>query len=868
MPGANLTYDEAAQRRALLRLDSYEIDLDLSSTGETFTSTTVIRFDCPQPGSSTFADLVAPSVRQVILNGRLLDPQASYQDSRIALDDLAASNELRVVADCAYMNTGEGLHRSIDPADGRTYLYTQFEIPEARRVFATFEQPDLKATFTFTITAPSGWTVLSNSTTPKPEPLAGREDASIWRFAPTPRISTYIAAVIAGEFHQVQDTYTAPSGQVVPLAVLCRQSLAPYLDPDEIFEVTKQGFGYYLPLFGHPYPFEKYDQVFVPEYNIGAMENVGCVTFSERYLFRSKVTDARRQARAETILHELAHMWFGDLVTMRWWDDMWLKESVASYVSVRCLVEATRWREGWTAFANAEKAWGLRQDQMSSTHPIVATISDLEDVGLNFDGITYAKGAAALKQLVTWVGGGAFIAGLRTYIDRYAWGNTTLDDLLAVLAEASGRDLTSWAAVWLQTAGPNTLRGSYDVGPDGAFTSFAVLQDAPAEHPTLRPHRIAVGLYSRTDESLERVHRVEVDITGARTEVPALVGLARPDLVLLNDDDLTYATIRFDRQSLSTVVSDIGRLADPLARALCWTATWDMVRSAEMPARSFIRMVLDGIGGESDISVVQTLHSNLVVALRSYVDPPALAQAAAHVAAAARRWLTEAEPGDDLQLAWLRLFALVATGDADMGLLADLRNGTTTVAGLDIDTELRWALLTPLIRAGRAGADEIAAELDRDRTTAGEEYAEGALAARPTPDAKARAWASVIERDDLPNRTQDAIIGGTSSRIGLGFVQFSQPELLAPYVDPYFDALAGIWQTRTYEIARNIVAGLYPRWRIVQDTLDRTDSFLSNPDLAPALRRLVMEGRDDVVRSMRAQATDRAAGASGDNVVW
>jgi aminopeptidase N len=852
-----LTHGEAVRRAAFLRVASYDVELDLTPTGATFASTTVIRFSCGEPGVSTFVDLVAPAVRGIELNGRSLDPQLSYQDSRIELAELAAGNELRVVADCAYMNTGEGLHRTIDPADGRTYLYTHYEIPEARRVFASFEQPDLKAAFTFTVTAPTHWVVLSNSSTPKPEPVADREGVSVWRFAATPRISTYITAIVAGEYHQVHDTYIAPSGQVVPLGMLCRQSMAAHLQSDEIFEVTKQGLDYFLPLFDHPYPYEKYDQIYVPEYNIGAMENVGCITISENYLFRGKVTQARHQRRAANTLHELAHQWFGDLVTMRWWNDLWLKESVATYLAAQAQATVTRWRSAWTAFASENKAWGLRQDRLPSTHPIMATIESLDDVGLNFDGITYAKGAAVLKQLVAWVGADAFFAGLRAYIRRHAWATTTLDDLLAELTATSGRDLARWAQLWLQTAGPNTLRPQFST-VDGKFTSFAVLQEAPAAHPTLRPHRIAIGLYERVGDTLHRTHRVELDIDGERTDVPELTGYAQPDLVLLNDDDLTFAAIRFDERSLSTVVSDVRRLTDSLARAQCWTALWDMVRMGELPARTYLRMALDGIDGETDMTIVQSVHAALEPALR-YVDPPQAAHSAAQVCAAARRFLLAAPAGSDLQLAWARVFAATARESDDVSFAAQLLDGSVVVPGLAVDVELRWALLTPLVRAGRADATRIEAELERDRTTAGEEYAAGALAARPLPEAKAQAWTSVVERDDLPNRSQDSVIGGSLSRVGLGFVQSGQAELLEPYVRPYFAAVPQLWEQRTFEIACNLISGLYPRWRAEPDTIEQTDRLLADPGLSPALRRLLVEARDDVERTIRARAADRTA---------
>jgi aminopeptidase N len=859
VPGTNLTRAEARERSGLVSAASYAVDLDFTGPGDTYRSTTVLRFSSAEVGAATFVDLVAPRVHDIVLNGVSLDPSTAYREGRIHLRDLAATNELRVVADCAYMNTGEGLHRTVDPVDGNVYLYTHFEVPEARRVFATFEQPDLKAPFTFTVTAPRTWTVLSNSPTPEPEPVSAA--ASVWRFAPTPPIATYLTAVVAGDYHVVRDTYAARSGQVVPLAVACRASAAAYLDPDEIFEVTKQGFDYYLETFARPYPFEKYDQIFVPEYNIGAMENAGCVTFREQYVFRSKVTEARRAARANTILHEMAHMWFGDLVTMRWWDDLWLKESFATYMGVRCQAEATRWTDAWTTFANDHKANGQRQDRLPSTHPIVADIRDLEEVQINFDGITYSKGAAVLKQLVAWVGDTAFIDGVRRYFDRHAWGSTTLADLLAALEETSGRDLTDWSREWLQSAGPNTLRPEYEVDADGRFAGFAVLQSAPPEHPTLRSHRLAIGLYRRGGAGLTRVRRIELDVTGSRTEVPELLGERRPDLVLLNDDDLTYAAIRLDAHSMSTLMAAIGEFADSLPRALCWSAAWDMVRTAELPARSYLRMVLGGIGTESEIGVVQTLHETLVTSLADFVDPAARPDAGAEVTRAARGHLAAASPGSDAQLAWVQLLARVAATGEDLELIAGLLDGTVVPDGLRVDTELRWALLAALVRTGQAGADAIEAELARDRTTAGEEYAAGSLAARPDAAAKAAAWASLVERADLPNDTQKGIIGWKFSRIGLGFGQPSQQHLLEGYVDRYFAAIGEIWTSRTMETARNIVGGLYPRYVIDETTIERTDAFLNSANPPPALRRLVIEGRDDVQRALRARALDRSHGS-------
>ncbi len=573
----NLTRDEARERARLLTVESYAVALDLTTGDERFGSATVARFGCGEPGAATFVDLHDALVREVTLNGRTLDP-ATYdaEQGRIPLPDLAADNELRVVADVAYSRTGEGLHRFVDPVDQKVYLYSQFETADAHRMYTCFDQPDLKAAFELTVTAPEGWQVVSNNAPER------REDR--WHFPATPRVSTYITALVAGPYHVVRDSHDG-----IPLGVYCRASLAEYLDADRIIEVTRRGFDFFRRVFDQPYPFSKYDQLFVPEFNAGAMENAGCVTFLEDYVFRSRVTDAAYERRAETILHEMAHMWFGDLVTMRWWNDLWLNESFATYMSVLCLAEATQWTGAWTTFANLFKAWAYRQDQLPSTHPISADIPDIRAVEVNFDGITYAKGASVLKQLVAYVGMDNFLEGVRRYFQRHAWDNTVLSDLLDALEETSGRDLTAWSKEWLETAGVNTLRPSYELDADGTFTRFAVLQEAPAGHPTLRSHRVAVGLYERTGEGLERRHRVELDVVGARTEVPDLIGKPRPDLVLVNDDDLTYSKIRLDEHSMATLVTDIGTFADSLPRALCWAAAWDMCRDAEVPTRAYSR---------------------------------------------------------------------------------------------------------------------------------------------------------------------------------------------------------------------------------------------------------------------------------------
>ncbi|MET4923758.1 aminopeptidase N [Streptomyces sp. PSRA5] len=855
MPGTNLTREEAQQRARLLTVDSYEIDLDLrgAQEGGTYRSVTTVRFESTEAGAETFIDLVAPAVHQVVLNGKPLDVAAVFRDSRIALHHLRqGANELTVTADCEYTNTGEGLHRFVDPVDQQAYLYTQFEVPDARRVFASFEQPDLKATFRFTVTAPGGWTVVSNSPTPEPE-------GDVWRFEPTPRISTYITALIVGPYHSVHSTYEK-DGRSVPLGVYCRPSLAEYLDADAIFDVTRLGFDWFEEKFDYAYPFAKYDQLFVPEFNAGAMENAGAVTIRDQYVFRSKVTDAAYETRAETILHELAHMWFGDLVTMEWWNDLWLNESFATYTSIACLAHApgSRWPQSWTTFANSMKTWAYRQDQLPSTHPIMAEITDLDDVLVNFDGITYAKGASVLKQLVAYVGQDEFFRGVQAYFKAHAFGNTRLPDLLGALEETSGRDLKTWSKAWLETAGINVLRPEIELDEAGHVVSLAVRQEAPAlppgakGTPVLRPHRIAIGCYDLDgDGKLVRTSRIELDVDGELTRVEFPANTPRPAVILLNDDDLSYAKVRLDEESLRVVTAHLGDFAESLPRALSWASAWDMTRDGELATRDYLALVLSGIAKETDIGVVQSLHRQVKLALDLYAAPEWREAGLARWTEATLAHLRTAEPGSDHQLAWARAFAATARTPQQLDLLQGLLDGTESVEGLAVDTELRWAFVQRLAAVGLHDEEEIAAEYERDRTAAGERHAAAARSARPTEEAKAEAWASVVESDKLPNALQEAVIGG--------FVQTDQLELLAPYMDKYFAAVKGVWDSRSHEMAQQIALGLYPALQVGQPTLDATDAWLASASPNAALRRLMSESRAGVDRALRARAADAAA---------
>ena len=846
MPGENLTRIEAQGRKAIVDVASYEVVLDLTTGDKTFASTTTVTFSA-KAGSSTFIDAITAKVHSVTLNGDSLDPAAVSDGVRIQLDNLAADNVLVVVADAMYTNTGEGLHRFVDPVDGEVYLYSQFEVPDSRRVFAVFEQPDLKATFQFTVTAPADWEVVSNQPNPVPDVVEGGK-ARTWKYAPTPRLSSYVTALVAGPYAVVRSTLTSSDGRTIPLAIYSRKSLTEFVDADYIFDITRKGFGFYEDKFDYPYPFDKYDQLFVPEFNAGAMENAGAVTFTESYVFRSKVTDAIKERRVITILHELAHMWFGDLVTMKWWDDLWLNESFAEWAAVMASAEATEWTEAWTTFASMEKAWAYRQDQLPSTHPIFATINDLEDVQVNFDGITYAKGASVLKQLVAWVGIDAFYAGVAAYFKKHKYGNTVLTDLLSELEASSGRELTEWSKVWLETAGVNTLRPEIETDGDGIITSFDILQSAEKDYPTIRPHRLAVGLYDLKGGKLVRVSRVELDVAGKRTSVTDLIGQKKPALVLLNDDDLAYAKIRLDDESLAVATDHLADIENGVARALVWGAAWDAMRDGETAASEYVKLVLGNIASESESTTIRVTLTQLLTTARFYVAPAKRDATIKQVGDALWSLAQNAKAGSDEQFQFVKFFASIASTPTHVAALQSLRDGTNPLKGLEVDADLDWEVLDGLVLNGVAGQAEIDAALAKDNTANGQQSAARATATMPSAAAKKAAFDSLVSKDDQSN----VIVRS----IGVGYTHTNDPAALAGQVAPYFDAITTVWKSRSYKIAEYIVEGMYPTPLVSKELADATKAWLSaNPEI-PALRRLVTENLAGVERARLAQAKD------------
>ncbi|MCQ9368326.1 aminopeptidase N [Brevibacterium sp. 91QC2O2] len=871
----NLTRLEAAARAAALRVDSYDVTLVLNGKGPTFRSRTVVAFTA-EAGTQTFIDAITSSVHELRLNGEILDPAKYVGPGRIRLPELQERNELVVDAEFFYMNTGEGLHRFVDPADGETYLYSQFEVPDSRRVFSVFEQPDLKATFAFTIVAPARWAVVSNSPTPAPTdsvddvlgglasaprdmPEDSAEAMAVWRFAPTPRIASYITAIVAGPYKSVHSSLQSADGEAVPLGVYTRASLFDYIDADNIFDVTRAGFAFYEDLFDTPYPFEKYDQLFVPEFNAGAMENAGAVTFVEKYVFRSRPTGATVERRVVTILHELAHMWFGDLVTMKWWNDLWLNESFAEFMSTLATAEATEFTEGWTTFASLEKAWAYRQDQLPSTHPIVAPIEDLADVEVNFDGITYAKGASVLKQLVAWVGREQFFTGIKAYFDKHSWSNATLADLLAELAVASGRDVDAWTKLWLQESGVNLIRPIVESGSDGTVERIALLQEpfalAGRPVPSLRPHRLAVGYYDLVGGQLERTALHELDLDGASVELP--VPAQRPAVIVVNDQDLTYAKVRFDPESLQVVLEHLDGFSDVLTQTVALTTLWDMVRDGELAPAAYVHALEKHLPSVVHSTALNVQMRNLATALGAYTAPADRPAGRTEAAAALWTMVQQAPANSDQQFQLFQAFVKHAASAEQLDTLEAILAGTTEPGpGLSVDTDLRWEIIIALAAAGRLDDAAIDGWLAADNTADGHYAAGTAKAARADSAVKTATFVRLLTDTSVPNTMVDAITRG----FGHGIENpdgslIAAGEGLGDFRSAYFERIESVWADRTLEIAQTLTLGLYPPASAA--TVEATRSWLDgHAEAHKGLVRLMRENLDSAERTLRVRTAE------------
>ena len=845
MPGLNLSRAEAKERADHLYVNSYVVTLDVTKGEETFYSKSEVSFTCNKPGFATFIDAVGRSVISATLNGVAVDT-SNFDGESIFLTNLAADNLLVIEIEAEYSKSGEGLQRSVDPSDGEVYLYSQGETAHIRNMFPCFDQPALKATFSLTVTTPGHWEAVSNNPV---ESKVAKGDLVEWKFSTTPRIATYLDALIAGPYSSVHDVYKGQ--KEIPMGIYCRKSMMQYLDPEDIFLITKQGFEYFEKTFGLAYPFEKYDQIAVVDFNFGAMENAGAVTFREDVLvFRSHMPDKAYLSRANTILHEMAHMWFGDMVTMSWWDDLWLNESFAEWSSYLALSEATRFKGAWSEFNSARKNWAYRQDQLVSTHPIIADMVDMEAVNANFDGITYAKGASVLQQLVAHVGRPQFIAALQKYFAKHAWGNTTLEDLLVELEATSGRKLESWVNTWLQTAGVNTLRPALEIEGD-VYKSITIKQETPlvpADSKELRPHRLAVGLYDIKGDSLQLRKSVELDVAGAATVVADLAGEKVADLLLINDRDLSYAKLRFDDRSIATLKTHLGKFDDALARALCWASIWDMHRDAEISSADFLEIALNGLAGETDDAIVNIVLMQLNTSVEAYAKDSNRAAYREQLADGLWALTQSSAPGSDLQLLISRAFAINAHTTEQTAKIRELLNGGAP--GLKVDADLRWYFLIALTERGATTRGELDAELAKDNTTTGNVAFETCLAAMPNHEAKAYAFNKMLNED---------IVTSMRSALVAGFQRPIQRDLLEPFVNLYFDNLISAWESKSYEGAAKYVSGFYPTWIVKQSTVDATNAWLNGAgkDSPAVLRKLVKESQDGLIRALKVQALDK-----------
>ncbi|OEU96944.1 aminopeptidase N [Streptomyces oceani] len=828
-----LTRDEAQTRARLVSVRHYSLDLDLTAHPETFRSRSVIRFSVRQPGADTFVQLRPDTLHEAALDGERLDP-ALLADGRLPLTDLArGEHELRVTADMPYSRVGEGMHRFTDPADGRTYVYTQCFMDDAPRVFACFDQPDLKATFDVAVTAPADWTVLGNGT-------AQRTGGGRWECATTPPISTYLVAVVAGPYHSVRTEHAG-----IPFGLHVRRSLAEELDADaeELLDLTRRCFDHYHEIFAEPYPFDSYDQAFVPEFNAGAMENPGLVTLRDTYVYRGAVTATERQLRGVVIAHEMAHMWFGDLVTLRWWDDTWLNESFAEYMGYQTVHEATPHEGAWTDFAVDRKNWGYDADQRGSTHPVAPDPRDVPDTAsalLNFDGISYAKGASALRQLVVWLGEKSFLAGINEHFARHRFGNASLTDFLDSLSHAApNRDVHAWAERWLRTSGVDTLVPRTGEGAGQGYTQL--------RHDGSRPHRLALGVYDRAPADPGQLvlrERLEVDLTTDGTGLSQVAEGPRPDLLLGNDGDLSYVKVRLDEDSWTTVREALSGLPDPLSRAVAWTAARHMVRDGQLPPSAYLETVRAHLPAERDEAIASGVLSFARTQLADrYLAGPARTEALDLLTDTCRELLSRTADGSapGIRLTAVRAYIDSATDPAE---LAGWNAAGSAPGGPELDPELRWRLLLRLAVLGAAGEREIRRMSTADPGATGEEGAARCRAALPDPAAKEAAWESLFgESAELSNYLFTATVRG--------FWQPEQPEVLAPYVERYFEAAVRTAARRGASIAKAVGRWGFPGPLADAETLRRGEDCLRTARPTPALRRQLVDELDDLRRALR-----------------
>jgi len=841
-----LTQIEATARGRRISDVAYTLRIDLRAGQATYRGACAIDFSVRDDTEPLFIDFKGGTIESLTVNGSAITPERDGDRIVIPVALLFDRVRVEVSYENAFDTGGDGLHRFVDPEDGQEYLYSNFQPFSAHRLFPCFDQPDIKATYQLAVDAPSDWQVVSSGR-PEAEPEALEDGRKRHRFERTPRFSTYLLALVVGPYHVIHRR----RADGIELGLYCRRSLADKLevDAEEILRITEQGFDFYAELFDQPYPFAKYDQLFMPEFNIGAMENVGAVTFSENYVFRDPPTGSQRQDRGEVVLHELAHMWFGNLVTMRWWDDLWLNESFASYISYLALTEATRFTGAWRAFTTDLKRWAYHQDQLPTTHPIASEAPDTDSAFLNFDGITYGKGASVLKQLVATIGRDGFRDGLRVYFRRHAWGNATLADFLAALEEGSGHDLREWSQLWLETASVNTIAAHWSKA-NGRMVGLELEQSAPKGHPVLRPHTLWIALVSQGAKA-SSVAALKASIDGPRTDVEEAAGRPAPVLVFPNHDDHAYAKVRLDPISLDFVRDHLPEVEDPLLRELLWMSLWEMVRDSVLPSPEYLEVIRRQVIHEPDPELIESIMARAQATLRWYVPESVREQEASRIVQMALDALPEARD-DDARIAWLRGAIGAAAGASDLEPLLALADGATVLSGVTVDQQMRWDLAVKAVAFGVAGAEQrVAAEAARDGSDRGQRACLRAAAARPDAASKEEVW----------NRIHGEGYGSFHlTRAAMqGFLWPSQSDLLERYKPPFFAAVRQIFTTRDHPFAEAYLALLFPDHVPDPDMLADGQQMLDVLTAEEVLiRRELREKLDDLARALRVRAVAEA----------
>ncbi len=834
-----LTHREAEARATRVRSAEYDIRLDLAGGRPTYRGDVTVRFAVDGEGP-LFLDFRGLAIERLEVNGSAVEPEWTGYRLTLPAAAVAAQMTVRVVYENEFDTTGDGFHRFVDPEDGEEYVYTNFEPYEAHRLFPCFDQPDIKGRYLIQMAAPATWDVVANTPRVALDELG--DGRRLHRFAESEPFSPYLMALIGGPYVRRDTDHRGFS-----LGLYARRSMERYLDEHaaEIFEITTQGLDFFSDLFDQPYPFSKYDQLFVPEYNAGAMENVGAVTYNEAYLFRDPPTDNQRLDRGEVLLHELAHMWFGNLVTMRWWNDLWLNESFATYIAFVGLTQATRFRNAWKAFNAELKRWAYQQDQLVTTHPIAGAAEDTEVAFLNFDGITYGKGASVLKQLVKAIGRDAFRDGMRLYFRRHAWGNATLRDFLACLAEAAGRPLDEWARLWLETSSVNTLSAEWSANGE-AMSELRLRQTAPPEHPTLRPHALDVGLGHDSGAAL-RIDALAVEIDGPQTVIAATSGRPAPDLVFPNYGDHAYAKIELDPLSLRYTREHLERIDDDLLRALLWMSMWEMVRDCQLPSTEFLAIARQRLADERDMDILSMVLDRVGMTLVRFV-PEAARDNEAHATFETALANLHRAPAGDAKILWARSAIAVAARPADVTRLADLADGRETVAGFTLDQEMRWAIAVKAVALGLPDAEErLRQESERDRSDRGQRAMLKATAARPVPESKEEVW----------QRIHGAGYGSFHfTRAAMqGFFWPQQAEFVEPYVPRFFEEVRRVFETKDHSFARSYMLSMFPAYRADPAVLARSRAVLASLDGSlPTLSRQLAEATDELERSIRVRA--------------